>query len=272
MRGKTKKRFDMEIRYRHILAALLLVGVGMWSTSCERALPVYDLDADALNFDVSLDGATNEPKDKLYSFVYIDEAVMEDTVWITLNTQGFVTAYDRAFRLRQVEVDTVVNAVPGVHYTSFDSAEMQKYCVVPAGANTVKVPVIVHRDPSLEENDVRLNIEVLPNENFVQGVKEYRLFPLVISNMLTKPANWQDYYFGTYGPVKHRFMINQTGLRWDEDFLKEILAGDYGYIKYLTMLLYQRLEAENADRKAKGLDVLKEANGKKVAFDYGGSF
>jgi len=266
----------MKQSYRYIKVLLLLafplVGAVASLTSCEKPLPVYDLDSDALNFSVALDSETGLPKDKLCSFVYISDTINVDTLWITLNTQGFVKDADRPFRLRQVAVDSVANAVPDVHYTSFDSAEMQRYCVVPAGANTVRIPVILHRDPSLEENDVRLNIEVMPNEHFTQGVAESRLYPVVISNMLTKPANWESYYFGTYGPVKHRFMITQTGLRWDEAFLDQILSGDYGYVKYLTMILYQRLQAVNAERKAQGLDVLKEANGKKVAFDYGGSF
>lgn len=262
--------------YKYIKATTLLVlpflGTAATLTSCEKELPVYDLADDALNFKVNMDSETGKPVEKLYSFVYVSDTLMQDTIWVTLNTQGFVKDTDRTFRLRQVNVDSLVNAVPDVHYTSFDSPEMLKYCVVPAGNHTVSVPIIVHRHPSLDESDVRLNIEVQPNENFGQGVQEKRVFPIVISNLLTMPSNWESYYFGTYGPVKHRFMITQTGLRWDEDFITELRAGDYGYIKYLTMILYQRLQAVNAERKAQGLDVLKEANGKAVAFDYGGSF
>ncbi len=262
--------------YRYIrsaaLLALPLMGAAGVLTSCEKELPVYDLADDALNFKVTMSSETGKPIDKLYSFVYVNDSVMNDTIWITLNTQGFVRDQDRSFRLCQANVDSVVNAVPDVHYTSFDSPVMQKYCVVPAGENTVDVPIIVHRDPSLEENDVRLNVEVMPNENFGKGVVEKRVYPIIISNLLTQPVNWESYYFGTYGPVKHRFMINETGLRWDEDFIAQLNAGDYGYIKYLTMILYQRLQVVNAERKAQGLDVLKEATGKAVAFDFGGSF
>lgn len=241
-------------------------------SSCEKALPVYDVKADALNFNVSLNEETGLPKEKLYSFVYIDESIQTDTVWVTLNTQGFLSDKDRPFILRQVLVDSLKNAVPGVHYTGFDTEEMQKFCVVPAGEHIVNIPIIVHRDPSLEESDYRLNIEVVPNEYFTKGVEEYRIYPIVISNMLTMPENWESYYFGEYGPVKHRFMITHTGLRWDEDFIKQILSGDYGYIKYLTMHLYQSLKEENAERKAHGLGELTESDGRKVSFSYGGSF
>lgn len=261
--------------YKYIKSALVLalcLGGMVSFHSCKMELPMYDLPDDALNFSVTRDGETKKPIDKFYSFVYVNDSVMQDTVWITLNTQGFVKDQDRTFRLRQSMVDSVANAVAGVHYTSFDSPEMLKYCIVPAGQNTVKVPIIVHRDASLDESDVRLNIEVMPNENFTQGVVEKNYYPIVISNLLTMPARWESYYFGTYGPVKHRFMITQTGLRWDDDFMVQILEGDYGYVKYLSMLLYQRLQVVNAERKAQGLEELKEATGKKVAFDYGGSF
>ena len=242
-------------------------------TGCEKALPVYDYDGDALNFDVTLDDETSLPVERLYSFVYAGDSVMTDTVWLTLNTQGFITSDDRTFHLRQVSAgDSLRNAVPGVHYAAFDSPQMQCHYYVPRGKNSVKVPVVVYRDASLSEGDVHLNIEVQPDDNFTQGIPAYRLYPLVISNVLTRPANWSDYYFNTYGTVKHKFMIDQTGQRWDEDFIEELLDGDYGYIQYLTMLLYQRLQAVNAERQAAGLDVLKEANGKAVKFDYGGSF
>lgn len=261
--------------YKNIRLALVLALSLGWMVSfhsCQMELPMYNQPDDALNFDVSRNGETGQPIDKLYSFVYVGDDVMQDTVWITLKTQGFLKDVDRPFRLHQLMADSLVNAVAGVHYTSFDSAEMLKYCVIPAGQNTVKVPIIVHRDASLDESDVRLNIEVMPNENFTQGVVEKNYYPIVISNLLTKPARWESYYFGTYGPVKHRFMIAQTGLRWDDEFVAQILDGDYGYVKYLTMFLYQRLQVVNAERKAQGLEELKEATGKKVAFDYGGSF
>ncbi len=67
-------------------------------------------------------------------------------------------------------------------------------------------------------------------------------------------------------------MIEQTGLRWDEDFIQELLDGDFGYIQYLTMLLAQRLAEVNADRQSQGLDVLREEDGKAVRFEYGASW
>lgn len=258
---------------KKICAALLSLSLVLSFVGCEKALPVYDYDGDALNFDVTLDEETSLPVEKLYSFIYVGDSVMVDTVWITLNTQGFVTDNNRSFHLQQVSAgDSVRNAVADVHYQAFDSEAMRKYYYVPAGKNTVKVPVVVYRDASLADGDVHLNIEVKPDDNFTQGIPAYRMFPLVISNVLTRPSNWSDYYFNTYGPVKHSFMIKQTGLRWDEDFIQTVLDGDYGYIQYLTMFLYQRLQTVNAERQAQGLDVLKESNGKAVKFEYGGSF
>lgn len=251
---------------------LIILCVGLTLLSCEKDLPVYDYEYDALNFNVTLDDETGEPVEQLFSFVYLEDDVITDTVWITINTQGFIYDFDRGFALMQVSAgDSVRNAVPGVHYKAFDS-DISTLYYVPAGMNYVKVPVVVYRDSTLADGDVSLFIEVKTNENFTQGIPAYSQYRLVISNVLTKPANWSDYYFNTYGPVKHKFMIDQTGLRWDEEFIQEVLDGDFGYIQYLTMLLAQRLNEVNAERTAKGLDVLREADGKAVKFEYGASW
>lgn len=239
--------------------------------SCESDLPVYSSPDDALNFDVTLDAETGEVVERNYSFVYSGNDVLVDTMWITVNTQGFLSEADRPFQLQQIPAgEGLTDAQPGVHYESFDNEALRQHYYVPGGHNTHRFPVVLYRHASLDEGEVRLYFQIKPNGVFGQGMMPYRTVKLVISNTLSCPEGWEPYYFGTYGPVKHKFMIDETGLRWDDEFCTNLT--DFGYIQYLAMYLYQRLQVVNSKRKAQGLDVLKEANGKAVKFDFGGSY
>ena len=246
---------------------------GTMLTACEKSLPVYDSPDDALNFEVTLDEETGEAVERNFSFVYEADDVTVDTVWVTAHTQGFLSSADRPFELQQISADAGRGeAVAGQHYTGFDDAEMKNRLVVPAGANSVRFPVIVRRDASLADGDVSLYFQLRPNQNFVQGLQPLRTVKLVISDRLSKPTSWSDYYLGAYGQVKHRFMIDHTGLRWDDDFIRELVSGDWGYIQYLAMLLARELENENASRARQGLKPLAEADGREVSFAWGASF
>lgn len=244
----------------------------MMLTSCEQDLPVYSDPHDALNFAVTLHEESGEVVEKNYSFVYAGDAVKQDTIWITVNTQGFLSESDRPFLLQQIPAgEGMKDAQAGTHYESFDSESLRtKYLFIPAKAHQRSFPVVLYRDASLAEGDVRLYFQLKPNDNFEQGLIPYRTVKLVISNSLKRPEGWEDYYLGTYGPVKHKFMIDETGLRWDDDFCTNLT--DFGYIQYLTMMLHQRLQVVNAERKKQGLDILKEENGKAVKFDFGASY
>lgn len=262
----------MRYTKRHIIHALTLSTVALVLTGCEQDLPVYDSPHNALNFDVTLDEETNEVIEKNYSFIYSGDDVMTDTLWLKVSTQGFLSDQNRPFELQQITAgEGKKDAKAGVHYESFDSESMRtKHLIIPAGANKCKFPVVLLRDASLAESDVYLYFQIKPNDYFEQGLIPYRTVKITISNSLKRPDGWEDYYFGTYGPVKHKFMIDETGLRWDDDFCTNLT--DFGYIQYLTMMLHQRLQVVNAERKKQGLDILKEATGKAVKFDFGASY
>lgn len=241
--------------------------------SCENELPVYGSPDNRLNFEVKYDGNTDELIPQSYSFVYADDDVMQDTVWLRLTTMGFISNADRGFELQQVKSDGV-DAEPGVHYVSFDDeAWKAKYLFVPAGQNEVKVPVIVKKDASLEQETVSLWVRLKENENFIQGYEKSSLVKIMVTNQLVRPSNWDytmDYYFDAYGPVKHRLMIDVTGLKWNEEMIDELFGAerDEAYIGYLSVKCYRALLEENAKRAAQGLDVLKEADGTPVTFTY----
>lgn len=253
-----------------VVCAVCLAG---FLAACEKDLPVYNEADDALNFVVTLNEETNEAVEKNVSFVYFDETVTTDTVWIQVNTQGFLSDVDRPFELRQVDAQTErPNAQAGVHYVSFDDEKLRSFYQIPAGANTARFPVVLKRDASLADGDVSLYFQLKDNAYFKQGLLPFRTVKLVISDRLSRPADWEDYYFGVYGTVKHRFMIDHTGLLWDDEFVSKLVTGDWGYIQYLMMLLARELEAENAERAKQGLKPLAEEDGREVAFSWGASF
>ena len=248
------------------MAALLLGG-------CEKDLPVYDSPDDALNFELTLDSESGEVVERNYSFVYEDDDVQQDTIWMRVNTQGFLSDQDRPFQLQQVAAGTErPDAVAGQHYVSFDDPQLQSFYVIPAGKNTGLFPVVVMRDASLAQSDVSLYFQLRENSHFKQGLPALRTVMLVVSDRLSRPAKWSDYYFGSYGTVKHRFMIDHSGLRWDEDFVSTLVDGDYGYIRYLMMLLARELKEENTARARQNLKPLAEDDGREVAFAWGASF
>lgn len=261
----------MRRKILHIILGGFLLGA---TAACEKDLPVYNYPENMLNFDLDIFWQTGEAKEVTYSFVYEDPNVTVDTVWVTVETMGFLSNQDRPFELQQV-ASGKKDAQPGVHYVAFDDPEVsRKYYYIPANEVKVNIPVIVKKDASLEEEDVALYFTFKENEYFGIGYPQYSVMPLTISNKLTKPAAWNgtgDYYFDTYGPVKHRFMIEVTGLRWDDDFMTELFAGDFGYIQYLAQLCDKKLKEENARRAEQGLGALAEdeAGLQLVTFSFG---
>ena len=95
----------------------------------------------------------------------------------------------------------------------------------------------------------------------------------------SEPSYWnynygdEDYawgfwnYFGTYGIVKHQFLIEQNGEKWDDDYIKSLMDGDSAYLTFLAQKMAQRLEEVNAERAAQGEGPLCEADGTPVSFE-----
>lgn len=246
-------------------------------SSCEKNLEVYHYPDNGLNFYYESAGDTV----KNFSFVYGPMTRTIDTVWVKVETVGFITDKDRDFTFEQVQT-AGTNAVVGKHYVAFDDASVKSYYNIPAGKSQARVPIIVKRDASLKTSSVNLLIKVKNNENFKIANPSRCATKIIVTDQLAKPTCWAYYaegYFGTYGPVKHQFLIEQTGKKWDDEYLSNVLGFtsssswengtnsnyDGGYCDYLAKALYKKLEAYNAARTAQGLEVLKEADGTVVA-------
>ena len=254
----------------NMIRLLLLGGIaGMIMGGCEKDLPVYNDSSNRLIFDYY------RPSDTLknYSFIYESDQVIIDTIWYKVHTMGFLTSYNRPFQLEQV-LTGENDAVPGKHYVAFDDQELlKKFYYIPANTTGMTIPVVVKRDASLKDHAVNLKFTIKTTDEFSAGYQNKSFMTINLADFLSKPSGWQLYstlYFGEYGVVKHKFLIETTGDKWDNDFLaNELFVEDNGvcdryYIAYLEGVLRTALNKLNADREAQGLGKLAEADGTEV--------
>lgn len=237
--------------------------------SCEKDLKPYDSTDNWLNFAfynnsnnlVTSVEVTDEMKQSTYSFVTASVAAGEElqtgVVEFEVFTMGFLSDKDRPVKLKQILTGTN-DALPGVHYVAFDEQEFMDKCYVPANQNKAVIPIILLRDASLKNGDVTLKFAIVENECFTPGYAEMVERTLYISDLLSQPGNWPTANVGNYGPLKHQLLMEWTGNAWDEAYIADLLAGDKGYLTYLTRWLKEKLEEENAKRLEQGLDVYKE--------------
>lgn len=258
-------------------AALLLPSLA----SCEQDLPTWSDETCRLNFYYDVDDRSDYKEtmsQASYSFVYGSDELMTDTMWFTVETMGKVSPYDRPVTLTQVATDGT-DAVAGKHYMAFDDPDLAGLYVIKGGTAQAKLPVVMLRDESLKTDEVTLKFQITENGYFTNGYPEYQTRTLTFSDHMTKPSNWDkeypyvgDYtypfsgYFGEYGQVKHQFMIDHTGKKWDNDYIEEIMTGDSQYLQYILSKLVKELAELNEERAAQGLDPLAEADGTEVSF------
>lgn len=172
---------------------------------------------------------------KNYTFYYDGDNVKEDTVYFDVYTVGGITSHDRKFKLEQVQVDGVMNATADKHYVGFSNQNAMKNFVIKADSVHCAVPIVLLRDPSLKDTNVVLKFQVVENEDFKLGEVANLWREVGITDRLSQPntwdANFSRYYFGEYSVVKHRFMIDSTGQKWDDSFIVEIRS-DYSLLQY----------------------------------------
>lgn len=172
---------------------------------------------------------------KPFTFYYEMPSVTEDTVFFDIYAIGGVSKTDRNFTLKQEQVANVNNAVAGTHFVPFTDPRVNKFYTIKAGTVHTSVPVIVLRDPSLKTNTVVLKLDVVADGNFQPGEQSNLWRKVQITDRLSQPASWNasfsQYYFGKYSIVKHAFMIQATGQKWDETFIA-VTTADYALLQY----------------------------------------
>lgn len=251
---------------------LLCLAIVAILSACEQDLPTYSDTTNRLYFKHTYRA------DSLvsYSFAYHQD-LNSDTVWVKVKTLGFIADHDRSFELEQVMTGED-DAVAGTHYVSFDSPDYKKLLVVKADSTEARIPVVILRDPSLKTKTFTLKFTIKETSEFKRGFLKDCVQYIKITEMLAKPNNWGGlctHYFGAYGPVKHQFMIDVTGDKWDEAYLTEQKFDSYAaaqaYMSFISSKLSAALAKENERRASLGLSPLAEEDGRLIDFVIGGS-
>lgn len=251
---------------------LYIVFVGILLYSCENNLNPYNSSINRLGFEYDRDSYGQiDDSIKRFTFVYSHSSIKSDTVWIDLRTVGFLADYDRPFLLKQTaykdkDGNNVKQAIKGTHYLPFDDEKIKYRYYIPAGKNQVLVPIVLNRDKSLKDDKYYLKIEIQANEYFSQSYIPNSSIVIEISDILTKPKHWNgfaEYYFaGKYGQVKHKFMIDVSGKKIDDEYFYKIVGEpenvDMGYTTYLSSFYSSKLREYNLERKKQGLGELRE--------------
>jgi hypothetical protein len=259
---------------KKIISYILAIAALSVAVSCEKEIPTWS-GSERINFETAVETDTLHN----YSFVSEPEDVTRYTLWINVGTEGFVYDYPRTVTFRQApSTDGSEDAEPGVHFVAFDDPEVKAQYVIPAGEAGARFPIVLLRDPSLQTSVRALRIELVENEYFLLSADKNKLHrTIVFADKLTMPEAWGalgyvSSYFGTYGEVKHRFMIEATGQDFGDEWFKENfywysdrygwVANDGGYMEFLQGWLQEKLE----ERNAREGDTLTEKDGTVVDF------
>jgi hypothetical protein len=217
-----------------LLAALLLAG-------CENEEYLYrDISARLWLGETYRSGSLTITRDSTtLSFMMLDLETAEDTLYITANVTGDKADYPRPFLLEIVAGET--NA-PATAYAIGET-------VIPAGAFSARVPVVVKREvPGLDlrATMARLSTRLLPNEHFLEAVTGTNTFKVLWCDYLTKPDSWTyfiDSNLGPFSQARYKFIIDNAGETGFARYQNNITM-----IQALQSYLRKTLAAYNAAR------------------------
>lgn len=227
----------------------------------------------------------------VYSFAYYSKAKTTDTVKVIVMTVGDVVDHPRKVRIEQVRqawkykyadddankiidstyTDMEYPAEPGTHFEILNATNNE--VVVPEKENRVVLKILVKRDDKdLQKHARQLHLKLLPTADFGVASPTFELKKILISDKLEKPSKWStknyfcNLYLGEWSEVKHRFMINVTGRKWDDEFINYYIreSNDRPLRDFYLQKIKKALEEYNANPKNN--PPLKDENGNIVVF------
>ncbi|RKD87885.1 DUF4843 domain-containing protein [Mangrovibacterium diazotrophicum] len=262
-------------KFSLILINAVIALAGLF-TACSEDYPAVYEGKPYLSFPLAEDGGNFYVQGLYQNFYYYDdESRTRDTVYVPLVSVAAIPTENLVVELNVFDSDTVswssqvdentVNAVSGEDYLPFDSDEMKKNLVFHAGLMQDTIPVIILRNEAMKTKTFRLTFCLANSENALAADGEDNRVVIYITDRLSKPSNWDDYYFGAYGDVKLDFMIRHSDLKWNSEDLQSVLDDSFltSYYKYKFK---QDLIKENEALGADG--PLREADGTVVSFEY----
>lgn len=211
------------------------------------------------------------PRDNInHTFIIVPDDQDTYDVEVDVRAVGFPVDYPRAITFRQIfpdekgYADGTPVAVAGKHYLPFDDQQVQARMFMPAGKVKVNVPVTLIKTPELEDENVRLEFELVANEYFNLGIQKNLIFSISSTSQYTLPKLWDGWWksaLGEWGHKKMWFLVQIVGMH--PSALDEISS--VGYRKSIQTRAIEKLEEYNKNPDNKDTP-LKEANGTLVTF------
>lgn len=260
--------------YRYIKYSFLLLSLCLLLPACEEDQPKVFVGEPYLTFPMDDNGYSIYVQQHYSNFYYLnDQSVLRDTIYVPLVTMGSFSVSDIPVKLEVFDSEdetyperidnTSVNAEAGVHYLPFDSDEMGNLLTFRADRLQDSIPVIILRDPSMQDSTFRLTFRLAPMDNAQVADKDENRVVIYLSDRVSRPSNWDYWYFRDYGDVKLDFMIRHSDLKWDEKDM-EMVLGDSFLLSYYLYKFREELIKEN---EALGdAAPLREKDGTVVAF------
>lgn len=200
------------------------------------------------------------------TFYYDAENITRDTIYFDIYTIGKLSKTDRSYKIEQINLPNVDNAIPGKHYVAFDDPSLTNAYSINADSVHAKVPIVILRDPELKTKTINLGFQIVENNDFKLGENSKLWRKLQITDRLNKPNNWtttiSQYYFGAYSVRKHQFMIETTQERWDDNFFSEVYSAIDLINYYKSFLGTALIDYNNAHPG----NPLKDENGELITF------
>ncbi len=139
-----------------------------------------------------------------YSFLTEPQGTTEKQINVDACVMGVVTDHARTVKL---VVDNNKTTAESELYDFPATVE------IPANANKATFAVTLKRSALLQEQSVRLRINVAPSDDFAVGNNEENHITFIWNDILSMPKNWDNLkeHFGEYSNVKYRFMLANSG-------------------------------------------------------------
>lgn len=239
---------------------------GFLFIACEKEIRPYEETINRLNFKFEGSGHSLSSDTLIsYSLLYTPRNQNTDTIWVEVATVGYVTDYPRKVSFEQVP-SSGEQAIAGTHYIAFNDPRLSEAYFIPAHKNSARLPIVLIKDPSLDDKEVSLKIRIAENEFFQSGFSSYQAIHIKVTNRIVKPKYWDshiEYYitgYTGYGKQKHLFMIEvgrEHNVLIDEDWFKNILGSDrqrpdMGVTNYWNLLFRNALRKKNEELGAAG--------------------
>ncbi len=192
----------MSKKYIKILQGMLVL-ITLFSCKQNEVMD-YQLDGKVYFYERTVQSSVEyRVSEKNYSFALQNSALMTDTFKIKVRLMGDLADIDRNFSANVV-IDSST-AIKGTHYKLLDG-------VMKAGEYISYLPVVLYRTEDTQEEAVSILLELNDYGDLGTGVIDDLQFKLTWGDILLKPDNWPEYFFGAYSNNKYRFAIDVLGL------------------------------------------------------------